>query len=196
MIYLSNERFPSRDAVTIQQMQVVESFANAGLDIVFLRPFYFELAKYSNSHICDYYGVAENFKIKTLPSLLSFSKPTYGVDMGYGVDGKINRKIPVLGGASMMASTWFYIHKQLLTGMFNKPTLVYSRNLTAAKVFLHQRDRWFKNKPVKIFVEAHALVQKPENFFDYIIQSCDGIVSITHSLKTAIIKKYDIDECF
>jgi glycosyltransferase involved in cell wall biosynthesis len=194
MIYLSNERFPSRDAVTIQQMQVAESFANIGLDLLFLRPFYFELAKHSNANICDYYGVEQNFKIKILPSLLTFSKPIYGVDFGYGVDKKVNKKIPIVGGASMMASTWLFIQQQLITGKFNKPTIIYSRNLNAATVFLNQRDRWFKNKPVKIFVEAHALAQKPQNFFDYIIQSCDGIVSITHSLKAAIIKKYNISE--
>ena len=190
MIYLSNERFPNRDAVTIQQMQMVEAFANAGLEVTFLRPYYFEQAKYSDEQICDFYGVTKNFDMVILPTLLSFSKPRYGVDMGYGVDGKQRRKIPFIGGGSMLLSTAFYIMKKWLAGYFDRPTIVYSRNLNAAVVFLHFRRLWLAKKPVKVFMEAHALVQHPRPFFDYLISRCDGIVSITHSLKSDIIKKY------
>ena len=194
MIYLSNARIPSGDAAPIQQIQVADAFANAGLDITFLKPFYFELAKYSNSHIRDLYSVSNNFKIKTIPSFLSLSKPAYGfVDDGYGGNFVNKIRIPGIGGASLIISMWFYIHTKRLLGMYKEPTIIYSRNLNATAVFLHQREKWFKNSPVKIFIEAHALVQKPENLYNYIINSCDGIISITHSLKKDIISKYNVN---
>lgn len=192
LIYLSNARIPGRDAATIQQMQMAEAFANVGLDVTFIRPFYFELAKYSHDYIFSYYGIESNFRLKALPSLLSISKPAHGIDTGFSDMGMRKGKIPKIGGASMMISTWFYIQKQLLTGRFNRPTIVYCRNLNAATVFLHQRERWFSGKPVKVFVEAHALVQKPAHFFEYILHNCDGIISITNSLKEKIVGKYNI----
>ncbi len=194
LIYLSNERFPSRDAVSIQQMQNLEAFGRTSLAVTFLRPYFIELAKYSKDEICDFYGVARNFEIVTLPSLLSLSKPMYGVDMGYDAVSKRKKKIPFIGGFSLMLATWIYIFREWAKDKFNKPTIIYSRNLNAAYVFMRFRERWFKNKEMKIFVEAHALSQKPEHYYDYIIQHCDGIVSITQSLKNALVEKYNLDE--
>ncbi len=194
LIYLSNERFPNRSAVSIQQMQNAEAFARLDLEVTFLRPYFFDLAKYSDNEICDFYGIEKNFEIITLPSLLSLSKPMYGVDMGYDSVSKRKKKVPFIGGFSLMLATWLYIILQWTKGMFYKPTVVYSRNLNAAYVFMRFREKWFRNKKMKIFIEAHALSQEPERYYDYVIQNCDGIVSITQSLKQALIKKYNLDE--
>lgn len=193
LIYLSNERFPSRDAVSIQQMQNLEALGRSSLKVTFLRPYFFELAKYSDDEICDFYGVEKNFEIVTLPSLLSLSKPMYGVDMGYDAVSKRKKKVPFIGGFSLMFATWIYIFREWAKDKFYSPTIIYSRNLNAAYVFMRFRQRWFKNKKMKIFIEAHALSQKPERYYDYVIQNCDGIVSITQSLKNALVEKYNLD---
>ncbi len=191
-LYLTNERFPNRDAVSIQQMHMVESFARLGLDVTFIRPYYHDMSQYNDTDIRHFYGVENNFKMKTIPSLLSLSKPRYGIDIGYGMDGKKNPKIPVIGGTSILASTAAYVIKNVLTGQFNKPVIIYSRNLNSAYIFCRYRRSWLKNKPVKIFVEAHALIQRPQRLFKYIITHCDGIVSITNALKDDLVRTYNI----
>lgn len=192
MFYLSNERFPSRDAVTIQQIQMVSSFANASLEVTLIKPHYFEMAKYSIQDICDFYGVPKNFKIVNLPSLLSISKPIYGVDYGFNRNDKDNRKVPYIGGASVLFSTWFFILLRLLKQEFNHRTIIYSRNLNATAVILHLRERWFRRKPVYIFFEAHALQQAPMQFFPTVLQKSHGIVSITDSLKRDLVRTYHL----
>jgi|GEM_PF-360271 len=191
-LYLTNERFPTRDAVSIQQMHVVESFAQLGLDVTFIRPYYHDMSQFSDDDIRHFYGIDNNFDMKTIPSLLSMSKPRYGIDIGYGVDGKENLKIPVIGGMSVLASTAAYIIKNVLSGTFDEPAIIYSRNLNSTYVFCRHRRTWLRGKPVKIFVEAHALTQRPQRLFNYIIAQCDGIVSITNALKDDLVRTYNI----
>ena len=187
IFYLSNERIPSGYANTIQQMRMCEAFGDTGLDVKLILPFYFELAKKSRDEIREFYGVKNNFKIITLPSLLSLSKPLLG-------EASKNRlKIPFIGGASMIASTWIFAFLQVITGNFNEPTVVYSRNINSASVFLKLRKRWLKNKPFRLVMEAHAPTQEPMATFTKLVRQVDGIISITQALKDDLMEKYELD---
>ena len=187
LIYFSNDRIPGLSACAIQQLQMCEAFANAGADVTLIRPYYFELAEYAPSMIREFYGVEENFVIKTLPTLLSLSKPNDAAER------RLKIRIPWIGGASMLLATWFYIVRKVLTGEFNRPTIIYSRNLNAAAMLLRMRGRWLSAKPVSVFFEVHTLVQQPERFFEYVLKRANGLVCITRSLKEKICQKYDVD---
>lgn len=187
LLYLSNERIPSGYANTIQQMRMCEAFADIGLDVKLIRPFYFEFANRSKDEIRYFYGVKDNFEILTLPSLLSLSKPLLGED------SKNRLKIPFVGGASMVASTWLFALSQIITGKFKEPTVVYSRNVNSASVFLSLRKRWLRKKPFSLVMEAHAPTQEPLGTFKRLIRQVDGIISITQALKEDLIQKYNLN---
>jgi glycosyltransferase involved in cell wall biosynthesis len=187
LIYFSNERIPGSSACAIQQMNMCEAFALAGADVTLIRPFYFELANQSLMRMREFYGVKDDFAIHTLPSLLSLSKPENGSR------SSLKFRIPGIGGASVLAATWFLLATKAVSGAFDAPTIIYSRNVNAAAIFLRQRSRLLKNKPVSIFYEAHSMQQQPEGFFEYVLTNADGLVAITQSLKDAIIGKYKVD---
>jgi glycosyltransferase involved in cell wall biosynthesis len=189
LLYFSNERIPGSSACSIQQMNMCEAFAKLGLNVILIRPFYFELARYNEEAIRDFYDIEERLPIKTLPTLLSLSKPV----KGRGLQRK--NLIPFIGGTSMLFATWYYCFWQLLSGQFATRTIIYSRNVNATMVLLYLRRRWFPQKPVNIFFEIHSLdQQRPKKFFRQILKECDGLISITSSLKSAIIDKYGITE--
>ncbi len=187
LLYFSNDRIPGWSACGIQQLQMCEAFAGAGADVTLIRPYYFELSEYSPATIREFYGVKENFSLKTLPTLLSLSKPNEGAEERSRI------RIPWIGGASMLAATWFYIVGKLCAGEFDRPTVIYSRNLNAAAMLLRMRGRWLSAKPVSVFFEVHTLVQQPEKFFEYVLKRANGLVCITGSLKEKICQKYNVD---
>jgi glycosyltransferase involved in cell wall biosynthesis len=185
--YFSNERIPGASACSIQQINMCDAFASTGLDVTLVRPYYFELARISDNSIREYYDVGNQFHIKTLPTLLSLSKPVKG--------RRIERKnmIPFIGGSSMLLASWYYCFRQLISGQFNQRTIIYSRNVNATTVFLYLRRHWLKNKPVSIFFEVHSLEQqRPKKFFLQTLRECDGLVAITSALKTALVNKLNI----
>ena len=165
-----------------------EAFAACGMDVTLVRPFYFELAKIRPEQIFSFYGVEKNFTITTLPTLLSLSKPAPGQSSHRRI------KIPGVGGATMLACTWFYLLGLLLRGRFASDTVIYSRNLNAAVIALRMRKLWLRGKPVHIFFEMHSFEQRPERFLQRVVMEVDGIVTITRALKNDIARKYRIDQ--
>jgi len=188
LLYLSNERIPGVSACAIQQMRMCQAFARAGVRVTLWRPFYFELSRYSRSKIREFYDVADVFEIKTLPTLLSLSKPLKDSR------GRRRQIVPWIGGASMLASTWVHAFWLWLRGGFCTPTLIYSRNVNAAAVLLHLKERWFRRAPIGLFFEAHSTQQqRPRSFFTRLLQRCDGVVCITQSLKSEIERHYGVE---
>ena len=187
LYYFTNERVPSQSACTIQQMNMCEAFADCGYEVTFVRPFYLELAKSKTSDIFEYYQVKQNFKIRTLFTLLSLSKPRRTMMNR----GKV--KLAFIGGLSMVIVTWCYAFLLLLKGSLNSDTIIFSRNLNAALVFLKFR-RVFKRASCKVIFEAHSLSQpRRQSFFTQVLQQADVIVAITETLKNAIVEKYTIE---
>jgi len=164
-----------------------EAFVRSGLDVRLVRPFYFGLLGISKKKIYDFYGITDHFAIATLPTLLSLSKPITGRAFS-------GLRIPFIGGATMLLSTWAYMVFSWLTGKFDEKTIIYSRNVNATNIFLQQRNRLLRKKPVKIFFETHSFSQQPKSYFDRALREADGIVTITSALKKAIVSKYGIDE--
>ncbi|MBN1464526.1 glycosyltransferase family 4 protein [candidate division KSB1 bacterium] len=184
MIYLSNERFPATLACTIQQMRMCEAFAKAGARVQLVRPVFYDMPSYSVPEICEFYDVAPCFEMKRLFSLLSLSKPA--------ADGVRHVKIPLVGGLSLLISTWAFALTLLKRGILNRPLAVYSRNVISAFVFLKFKHG-ARRKDVKIVFEVHSLdQQQPKRFFHKILRESDALICITKALRDAIIKKFDV----
>ncbi len=184
MVYLSNERFPSKLACTIQQILMCDAFVKAGVGVQLIVPKYYDMPAHSARYIQDFYGVDTFFKIKKLPSLLHLSKPL--------VDGKEHKKIPIVGGLSILMSTLFYALKLIFTGRLGHPTIIYSRNVNGAYVFLQLR-KLFLRKRIKIYFEVHSLDQQyPKRFFYKLLRESNGLICITKALKDALIEKYNV----
>lgn len=185
LFYLSNERFPATLACTIQQMVMCEAFAKAGARVQLVAPKYFDMPRSTPQHIQNFYGVVSNFGIKKIPSLLHLSKPL--------VDGKKHLQIPMVGGFSFLLFTWMYALKLALTGRLKHRTIIYSRNVNGAYVFLWL-NRWlFGKKKLKIYFEVHSLDQQyPVKFFHKLLRESDGLICITKALKQALVEQYSI----
>jgi glycosyltransferase involved in cell wall biosynthesis len=110
------------------------------------------------------------------------------------VDGKKHVKIPLIGGISVLLSTWFYAVRLLVTGKLNQPTVIYSRNVNGAFVFLNLQKWLFHRKNIKIYFEVHSLDQQhPKKFFHKLLRESTGLICITKALKDALVKNYHID---
>ncbi len=187
LLYLSNERFPAKLACTIQQMVMCEAFAKAGTDVTLLYPHYHDTPKSTAAELAEFYGVEPIFNIKTLPSILHLSKPL--------VDGNRHFKIPIIGGVSVLLSTWWYVLNLLRRGQLDKPTIAYSRNVNGAHVFFKVKQRLGLSKPLKIIFEVHSLDQQtPVRFFHTLLQHADGLVCISNALKQALVEKFGVNE--
>ncbi|MBN1995992.1 glycosyltransferase family 4 protein [candidate division KSB1 bacterium] len=187
LYYFSNERIPGRLACTVQQINMCECFANAGLEVRFINPYYFKTHKITKDGVYDYYSVKKNFKIITLPSLLSLSKSAIPQQ-------KQKFSIPFIGGASLMASTWMYFGTLFFSGRLRKPTVIYSRNINAAIIFLRMKQKYparFKN--LSVFIEVHGFTQKPKKFLHALFNHADGLICITEAIKKELEEKHHID---
>ena len=78
--------------------------------------------------------------------------------------------------------------------MFNCKTVIYSRSVNAAIVFLQHQKLWLRNKPVRIVFEVHSYEQQPQLFFDRVLRESDYIVTISHALKYALKETHSIDQ--
>ena len=162
-----------------------EAFAKTGFDVTLIRPFYFDRP---DKDIYSFYGVEPVFRMMTLPTLLSLSKPARDESLF----GKL--KIPFIGGLTMLAATDFFILSRLLRGRLRQPTVVYSRNVNAAVVFMNRKKVLLRRSPITIYFEAHSLSQQPESFFRKALMQSDGLVSITHALKNELQTRYGLDD--
>jgi len=185
ILYLSNERFPAKLACTIQQMVMCEAFAKAGARVRLVHPIFFDMPLQSTSEIQAFYGVEPCFRMIKLFSLLSLSKPP--------VDGRKHFRIPFIGGFSLLLSTWLYALKILVSRELKTPTVIYSRNVVSAFVFLKVKRRLARKKSVKVIFEAHSLDQQyPRRFFYKLLRESDGLICITKALRDALEKKYGV----
>ncbi len=185
LIYLSNERFPATLACTIQQIVMCEAFAKAGARVHLVAPKFLDMPKTSARYIQDYYGVETNFRITRLPSLLHLSKPL--------VDGKKHLTIPIIGGLSILACTWIFTMKLFFTGRLKGQTIIYSRHVNGAYIFLTLKKWLLRRKNIKIYFEVHSLDQlHPRKFFYKLLRESDGLICITKALKDALIQNYHI----
>jgi glycosyltransferase involved in cell wall biosynthesis len=81
--------------------------------------------------------------------------------------------------------------KILLNRCKDQP-VIYSRNINATWIFVQMR-RFFKKKHLLILYEVHNLKHQPDFFFRTILLKADGLVCITHALKQALIKTYNLN---
>ena len=96
LLYFSNEKIPSSAACTIQQVNMCEAFANQGLDVSLVRPYFYDSARHQKLDIYDFYGVKNVFDIISVPSLLNLSK----IDLdAFGIK---QARVPYVGGASTL----------------------------------------------------------------------------------------------
>jgi glycosyltransferase involved in cell wall biosynthesis len=186
LLYFSNERFPSSSACSIQQMFMCEAFAKSGFNVTLVSPSYQRRVGSSDVDLFSFYGTEPIFKIKMLPTLLGFSKPANGTAV------KLKRRIPLVGGLSMLVATTLYIFSRFVRGEFRAPVIVYSRNINAAVVFLWLRKLLFRRLQAKMYFEAHSLTQQPKNFFERVLKKADGLVCITSALKDALCEAYGL----
>ncbi|MBN1482212.1 glycosyltransferase [candidate division KSB1 bacterium] len=179
IIYLSNERLPAKMACTIQQVAMCEAFAKTGADVQLVYPKYHDQPAASAQHIYDFYGVTTTFKMKQIFSFLSLSKPIS--------DGSQHIKIPYVGGISILVSSAIYALTLFARDQLGSSTVIYSRNVNAAYVFLKLKRCFFPQS--KIFFEVHALdQQQPRHLFYKILRESDGLICITNALKEALLK--------
>ena len=185
IFYLSNERFPAKLACTMQQMVMCEAFAKAGARVQLVHPAFFDMPPHSTREIQAFYNVEPCFRMIKLFSLLSLSKRP--------VDGRKHFKIPFVGGFSLLISTWFYAIKTLTSRELDAPTVVYSRNVVSAFVFLKLARGLVRKKNVKVIFEVHSLDQQyPRRFFHKLLRESDGLICITKALRDALEKKYGV----
>lgn len=185
VLYLSNERFPATLACTMQQMAMCEAFARSGAHVNLVSPRYLDMPRKTAADIQSFYDVDHIFTISVLPSLLSLSKPL--------VDGKRRFRIPFIGGFSVLLSAWVWALNMLCSRALDKPTLVYSRNVNIAIVFLKLKKTLARNKPLTVIFEVHSLdQQRPRTYFHQLLRHSDVLVCISHALRAALVEKFGL----
>lgn len=184
LYYMSNERFPAKLACTIQQMAMCEAFAQNDVDVTLVYPYYHDSPKMTASEIFNYYSVETGFFLKTIPSLLSLSKPL--------VDGKKRIRAPFVGGLSVLLSSWALALKMWLSGELNRPTIIYSRSVNIAFAFYVLKKSAARKKPIVIAFEVHSLDQQsPKKYFHTLLRNADALICISEALKKALIQKME-----
>lgn len=171
--YFSNERIPGSSACAFQQVQMCAAFAQAGAVVRLIRPYYFGLAGVES--VYRYYGVNEEFRITTLPTLLSLSRPQQ----------PSGRRLPFIGGASMQAMVGLYAMRTF-TAAPARPRVAYCRNVNAAAVMVMLARTVLRQAGLRIFYEVHSLDQQPRRWFEYVLRHADGLVCITNALAGAV----------
>jgi glycosyltransferase involved in cell wall biosynthesis len=186
IFYLSNERLPAKLACTIQQMVMCEAFACSGANVTLLYPHYFDMPPASAAEIQRFYDVEPIFDIQRLPSLLSLSKPL--------VDGRRRLKIPFIGGCSIYFSTWRYARNLFRSGKLDASAAIFCRTVTGAQAFLQLKHKIARATPFKVIFEVHSLDQQtPRRFFFEVLKKADGLVTVSHAIKKALVEDIGID---
>jgi glycosyltransferase involved in cell wall biosynthesis len=175
LYYFSNERIPGTSASALQQVQMCAAFAQAGAAVTLVRPYYVGLA--DAVELRRFYGVQDRFRIVTLPTLLSVS-PQQRSSAWH---------LPLVGGATMQMMAGLFAVRTFRTGN-PRPSVVYCRNVNAAAVILWLRKTLFKKANVRVFYEAHSLFQQPKKYFHHVLRNADGLITITESLRSDLIK--------
>ena len=171
--YFSNERIPGSSACALQQVQMCAAFAQAGAAVRLIRPYYFGLADVES--VYRFYGVNAEFRITTLPTLLSLSRPLQ----------PSSRRLPFIGGASMQAMVGLYAMRTF-TAAQAQPRVVYCRNVNAAAVITMLARTVLRQAGLRIFYEVHSLDQQPRRWFEYVLRHADGLICITSALAGAV----------
>jgi len=185
LLYLSNERFPSRLACTIQQTAMCDAFVKAGARVTLIYPRYHDAPPMQPEQILAFYGMDSTFCLRTIPSLLSLSKPL--------VDGKPRLRIPFVGGVSVLLSAWVLALKMLFTGALHERTVIYSRSVNSAYVFLLLKRRCVRTRPLTIAFEVHSLDQQhPKKYFHALLRRADALICISDALKQALVRKVGV----
>ena len=185
VLYLSNERFPATLACTIQQMAMCEAFARNGADVWLVSPHYSDMPRKATPDIQSFYNVDHIFDIHFLPSLLSLSKPL--------LDGKKRIRIPFIGGFSVLFFTWMWALKMLFSGALDERTLIYSRSVNIAIVFLKLKKTMARKKPLTLVFEVHSLdQQRPVKYFHQLLRHSDALVCISYALRSALVEKFGL----
>ncbi len=183
LYYVSNERFPSQTACTIQQVRMCEAFARAGAKVTLLYPRFFDAPELTAEVLQQYYGVEPIFTLKRLPSLLSLGKPPQ--------NGRFHLRLPLIGGLSFYASA-SAAARRLSRSSLDEQSVVYCRSVLGAQAFLDRRRsggrRW------KLIFEVHSLErQRPQALFRRIAPRADGLVAISRAAANALVDKLNID---
>lgn len=184
--YLSNERIPSRYANTMQQMKMCNAFAANHIEVLFVRPYFPEVAKLGAQQIFSHYGVDNRFKIITLPTLLYLSKPP--------IDQSAERRrplIPFIGGASVRLMAQLFLWQQWFYQAFTMPTVFYARSVNMAYVFMnYRRSAIMRQKPVRLFIEVHSFEQNPFRYFKKLVRYSDGIIVVSQAIADELINRF------
>ena len=170
LIYISNARIPSEKAHSYQILKMCEAFGMNNVSTVLLPPFRFNTQKMKQvKNIYEYYGLDNNFRIKTLLAL----------------------DIPVLRKISQ--KLWFYLIV-LTYSIATFITIIATR--VGCNFIIYSRDRFsilllLKLKRIlgiKIFYEAHVFPKSNVKTLIKQFRKLDGLVVITHQLKRLFIE--------
>jgi glycosyltransferase involved in cell wall biosynthesis len=178
LLYLSNERIPGPSAGSIQQINMCAAFAQAGLTVTLVRPWYWSMRRSNSSELGNFYGTSASFSVVTLPTFLSLSRP----------EKKDRLRIPLLGGVSMMVAMGLYLLYYVLTTTSKRTLVIYGRNVNAAVVCLWLRKRVLHKRTIRIIFEAHSLAQQPEKLFRYVLHHCDQVIAISQALQQELVR--------
>ncbi|HPI73751.1 MAG TPA: glycosyltransferase [bacterium] len=172
--YLSNERIPGPSAASIQQVHMCAAFARIHAKVTLVRPWYAGVGADRPADLAQFYGTLDNFNVVTTPTLLNLSRPA----------SPGRWRIPLVGGASVWLTMSFWLYRRLRKIPAGEPLLLYSRSVNAAMIGLWLRQRFFRNRSIALAFEAHSLAQQPAVFFRSVLRRCDGVIAISHALKT------------
>jgi glycosyltransferase involved in cell wall biosynthesis len=176
LYYLAFSPIPSRMANSIQVMRMCEAFANQGIEVILVHPFYFQPKQKHISDIWSYYGIEHKFKIVTLPTILS----------------DWTEKIPGLIPLSKLIPYIFFGVSLLLKRRITSNDFIYGRCYSGTTFFCYLRCFLPEHLKPSIYFEVHELPKTKARIA--LLRKVDGLLAITNSLKKKLIQKIGIPE--
>lgn len=176
LYYFGIANLPTKMAHSIQEMRMCEAFVEAGEEVTYC---HYHVLGEQKGHItwrdiAEYYGLENEFSIKTFRSL-------------HGKTGRFSK----IGTVSWVGPMTAYVFAYTLVGRLSEEDIIYGREYYPL-YFLTELFRLLpeKRRP-KIYFEQHTPVSK--RFTERFYQRIDGVVSITEKLASHLVAEHPID---
>lgn len=175
LYYLGIADLPGKMAHSVQEMKMCDAFSRIGENITYLHYHIIgeDGGKITWNTVADYYGLENEFDIKTFRSL-------------HGKTGQFTK----LGTLSWVGPIAGYIFSQIIMNRLSEEDIIYGREFYPL-YFLSELIQYLpKRRRPAVYFEQHTPVN--HRFKDRFYQSIDGVVSITQKLKDYLLNKYSI----
>ncbi len=173
LYYLSYGEFPSKKAHSIQMIQMCDAFVQSGVETTLLHPSYGN-GGVNFDCIAEYYGVTNEFDIKTIPSF----------------SGKNSiPNVPTSG--EVLITAW--LGGNLIRGKISSDDIIFSRYTVPTWGILQICRALPKHRRPLVIFEQHKELNNHPLITDNFYQLVDGVIFTANAIRRPTIKKYKLD---